>query len=293
MSWSAVELLLLVPGHAALGRGPHAVALLRHREDHRRLPGVARRVPVGREDLHRVVAPAAQPVEVVVGQVRHELLQLGVLVEEVLAVEGAARGRVGLELAVDGLEEALLEPLVGVAREERIPVAAPQQLDHVPARAGEEALQLLHDRAVAAHRAVEALQVAVHHQHQVVEAFARRDREPRERFGLVHLAVADEAPDLARAGLREPAVLEVAHEARLVDREERPQAHGARSGTARSSASATDADTTRGRAAGLAAVVVEVLSVSRPSRYAREYTPGAEWGWKYTRSPSRPRGRSG
>ena len=164
-------------------------------------PGVARRVPVRREDLHRIVAAAAQPIDVVVGQVRDELLQLRILVEEVLAVERAVGRGVGLELAVHRLEEALLEPLVRVAREERIPVAAPQELDHVPAGAREEAFELLDDRAVAAHRAVEALQVAVHHEDEVVEALARGERQARERFGLVHLAVADEGPHLAAAAL--------------------------------------------------------------------------------------------
>ena len=208
MSCVGVELLLLVRGHAALRRGAHAVALLGLGEDHGRLARVARGVPVRREDLHRVVAAAAQAIDVVVREVRHELLQLRILVEEVLAVEGAVGRGVGLELAVDGLEEALLEPLVRVAREERIPVAAPEELDHVPAGAREEALELLDDRAVAAHRTVEALQVAVHHQHEVVELLARGDRQARERLGLVHLAVAHERPHLAAvAVLGEAAML--------------------------------------------------------------------------------------
>ena len=62
---------------------------------------------VGGVDLHRVVAAAAQAVDVLVGHVRDQLLQLGVLVEEVLAVEAAVGGGVGLELAVDGLVQAL------------------------------------------------------------------------------------------------------------------------------------------------------------------------------------------
>ena len=121
----------------------------------------------------------------------------GILVEEVLAVEAAVGGGIGLELAVDRLVQPLEQHAVVVAREERIPVRAPQQLDHVPAGAGEQALELLDDRAVAAHRAVEALQVAVDDEDQVVEPFARGERQPGERLGLVHLAVADECPDLA------------------------------------------------------------------------------------------------
>ena len=150
-------------------------------------------------DLDRIVPAAAQPVDVVVGQVRDDRLQLGILVEEVLAVEAPVGRRVLLELAVDGLVQALQDHAVVVAREQRIPVRAPQQLDHVPARAGEQPLQLLDDRAVAAHRAVEPLQVAVDDEDQVVEPFARGERQPGERLGLVHLAVADERPHLAAA----------------------------------------------------------------------------------------------
>jgi hypothetical protein len=123
--------------------------------------------------------------------------------------------------------QALEQHAVRVAREKRIPVGAPQDLDHVPARPDEEPFELLHDRAVAAHRAIQALQVAVDHEDQVVETLARRKRKARERFGLVHLAVADERPHLAAFCREEPAVLEVSHEARSVDRVDRPEAHRA------------------------------------------------------------------
>ena len=220
-----VELLLLVRAHAPLAPVPHAVALLRLGEDHRRAAAVLERRVVGGVDLHRVVPAAVQPVDVGVRQVRDERLQIGILVEEMLAVEASVGRGVGLELAVDRLVQALQEYPVDVAREQGIPVRAPQQLHHVPAGAGEQAFELLHDRAVAAHRAVETLQVAVDDEHQVVETLPRGERQAGERFGLVHLAVADEGPDLAPGGLGDAAILEVAHEARLVDRVDRPQAH--------------------------------------------------------------------
>jgi hypothetical protein len=199
------------------------------------------------------------------GQVLGELRELRVLGEEMLAVEGAAGRGIGLELAVHRLEEGLLQVLVRVAREERVPVPAPQQLDDVPARAGEEALELLDDRAVAAHRPVETLQVAVHDEHQVVEALARGEREAGERFRLVHLAVADERPHLAGClagrlrGVREPPVLEVAHEARLVDREERPQPHRSRGELPEIRHEPRVRIRREALAAGLAPIVVEVL----------------------------------
>jgi hypothetical protein len=89
-------------------------------------------------------------------------------------------------------------------------------------------LELVDDAAVAAHRAVEALQVAVDDPHQVVELLARGERQRAHRFGLVHLAVAEHAPHLRRAAAVErAAVLQVAHEARLVDRADRADAHRA------------------------------------------------------------------
>ncbi len=52
---------------------------------------------------------------------------------------------------------------------------------------------------------------------------ARRDRA--ERFGLVGLAVAEEGPDLGVRRLLQAAIFEVAVEAGLVDRHDRPEAH--------------------------------------------------------------------
>src|SRR4030065_640576 len=56
---------------------------------------------------------------------------------------------------------------------------------------------------------------------------SRTDAPSRaERLGLVHLAVADKAPHLAVLGVSDAAVVQVLHEARLVDRLDRPEPHG-------------------------------------------------------------------
>ena len=101
-----------------------------------------------------------------------------------------------LILAVDDFAHPLREQAFVVGREQRIPIAAPQHLDDVPAGAAEDRLELLDDLAVAAHRPVETLQVAVDDEDQVVELFARRQADRAERLGLVGLAVAEERPDL-------------------------------------------------------------------------------------------------
>ena len=102
---------------------------------------------------------------------------------------------------------------------------APDHLDHVPAGAAEHGLELLDDLAVAPHRAVEALQVAVDDEDQVVELLAAGQRQGAERLGLVALAVADEAPHPALRGVDDAPVLEVAVEVGLVDGVERAEAH--------------------------------------------------------------------
>ena len=144
------------------------------------------------------MAAAAELREVVVGQVLDELAEPRIGPEEVLPDVGAAGDRVLLELAVERVVHLLDEDAVDVAGEELVPLAGPDHLDHVPAGAAEHRLELLDDLAVAADRAVEALEVAVDDERQVVEALARGDVERAERLGLVGLAVAEERPD-ARA----------------------------------------------------------------------------------------------
>src|SRR4029077_7749273 len=102
------------------------------------------------------------------------------------------------------------EETVDVACQEVIPLATPDHLDDVPARAAERRLELLDFLAVAAARTVEALQVAVDDEGQVVEPLTRRDVDGPEGFGLVGLAVAEEGPHARARGVGETAVLEVA-----------------------------------------------------------------------------------
>ena len=114
---------------------------------------------------------------------------------------------------------------VDVLGEQGVPLAAPDDLDHVPAGAAEVGLQLLDDLAVAADRAVELLEVAVDDEGEVVELLARGQADRAERLGLAHLAVAEERPDVLLAGVLDAAVVQVAVEARLVDRVQRGQPH--------------------------------------------------------------------
>ena len=181
-----------------------------------------------------------------------------------LAVEAPVGGGVLLQLAVDRLVQALEDRGFVVAGEERVPVRAPQQLDDVPARPGEESFELLHDGAIAAHRSVQALQVAVHDDDQVVQPLAPGERQPRQGLRLVHLAVADEGPDLAARGGGDPAVFEIAHEARLIDGLERAQPHRAGGELPELRHQIGVAIGAQARAADLAPVVVELGLAESP-----------------------------
>ena len=150
---------------------------------------------------------AAQSHEIIIGEVCDKLLQIGLRSKEVLANVGTARDDVFLELSVNGCIHLPNKVASGVLGEQVVPLATPDHLDHIPAGSTEEAFELLDDLAVAAHRSVEALQVAVDDPGEIVETFARRDGECAGRLGLVHLAVTEEGPDAAPRCACEAAVL--------------------------------------------------------------------------------------
>jgi len=213
---------LRLPGRA------HAIALDGARKDDRGLaPGFIGRMK-GRVDLLRVVAAVAQRPDVVVAHVLDHLEQARIAAEEMLADIGAILRAEGLIVAVQRIHHHLLEDAVLVARQQRIPAAAPQALDDIPARAAKLPFQLLDDLAVAAHRAIEALQVAVDDEDQIIEMLARGQVDRALALGLVHLAVTQEHPDLAPFGVGDAACVQVLEKARLVDRHVRPQPHGDR-----------------------------------------------------------------
>ena len=144
------------------------------RQDDGGLALVLRGRLVGGVHLAVVVAAALQCPDLVIGPVLDELGGARVAAEEVLADVGAVVGLEGLVVAVEGLHHEVLEGVVLVRGEELVPATAPDHLDDVPARALEEGLELLDDLAVSAHRAVEALQVAVDDEGEVVQLLAGR-----------------------------------------------------------------------------------------------------------------------
>ena len=180
---------------------------------------------IGGVDLAVIQAAAVERPDLLVAHVGDHRLQLRPHPEEVLAHVGAVARLIGLIIAVERLVHPRQQMTLVILCQERVPPAAPDHLDHVPARTAEVGLKLLDDLAVAAHRAVEALQVAVDDKDQVVQAFTAGHADRAQGLGLVHLAVAHERPHLAPRGLGQAAPLQILHEAGLVDRHQRTEAH--------------------------------------------------------------------
>ena len=220
-----VHLLLLVRDVPTFTSFAKTVALDGPDEHDRRLPLVLGRGLVGVIDLDRIVTAEAQLLQLVIGHVLDHVKEPRVGAEEVLAEVRTRLDCVLLVLTVDHFGHPLRQQAFVVVREQRIPIAAPQHLDDVPAGAAEDRLELLDDLTVAAHRPVKTLQVAVDDENQVVELFARRQADGAERLGLVGLAVTEERPDLHVRGLLQAAIFQVAVEARLVDRHDGAKAH--------------------------------------------------------------------
>ncbi|MNO58461.1 hypothetical protein D3C76_490200 [compost metagenome] len=221
----AVDVDLLGVVRGVLGfAGTGTVTLDGLGQDDGRLVLVVDRLVVRRVDLVRVVAATVELPDLFVGQVFDHGLELWG-VEEVLTNVRAVFGFVVLVLAVDDFVHAALQGTVGVLGQQWVPETAPDDFVDVPATATEHAFEFLDDLAVAANRAVEALQVAVDDEDQVVQLLAASQGDRAQGFRLVALAVAHEAPDLLLAGRDEATGFQVLHEACLVDRLDRAQTH--------------------------------------------------------------------
>mmetsp|Transcript_128371 Transcript_128371/g.332851 ORF Transcript_128371/g.332851 Transcript_128371/m.332851 type:complete len:482 (+) Transcript_128371:1099-2544(+) len=149
-----------------------------------------------------------------------------VVFEHLLAQQGAVLlGGVALAVAVGGPLEDLDKRAVGVVVDQLIPLTPPNELDDVVAGAAEDALELLDDLRVSPHWAVQALVVAVHDHDQVVQPLVACPGDGIDGLRLVHLAVADEAPNAAGGGVGHAPEVEVAEEASLRHCRERADAH--------------------------------------------------------------------
>ena len=220
-----IHLFLLMGDVLPFTRLAHAVAFDGFGEDDGRLPLVFHRRGIRRINFVRVVATTIEAPDILVRHRRHHFFEFGIFAEKGLAHIGAVTRLVILIFAVHRFHHAGFEQPVVVPGQQRIPISPPDHFQYIPAGAAKITFQFLDDLAVAAHRAIEPLQIAIDHKNQIVETLAGGQRNRAERFRLVHLAVPHECPYLAALGVDDAAVVQVFHEARLVNRLQRAEAH--------------------------------------------------------------------
>ena len=78
-------------------------------------------------------------------------------------------------------------------------------------------LEFLDDLSIAAHRAVQALQIAVDDESQIVEVFARCERQATDRLRFIHFPIAKNTPHVPPVGVLETPMIEIAHESGLIN----------------------------------------------------------------------------
>src|SRR5258708_17042737 len=144
--------------------------------------------------LDGIVAAESHASQLLVREMLHHFQEARIGAEKVLAEVGSALDKIFLILAVADFSQTPDLDSVAVGANQRIPVRSPDDLDYVPSCAAEDGFELLNDFSVAAHRAIEALQVAVHDENQVVEIFARGERNRSERLRLVPFPLPQQRP---------------------------------------------------------------------------------------------------
>ena len=221
-----VEFLLLVGDVLAFPRFAEPIALDGARENHGGTAPVVHGRFVRCVNLARIVPAKTQAAQGLVRKRLDELEQTRITAKEMLANIRAGGHHQLLVISVHRLTHALDQQPFGIAFENRIPLTSPKNFDHVPSGAAERGFELLDDLSIAAHGAVEALQIAVDDKNQVVELLPRSKSDRAERFRFVGLAVTQKCPDLRVRGWLHAAILEITVKARLINRHQRAKTHG-------------------------------------------------------------------
>ena len=226
MALLGAEIFLLVNGIAASGARPHAVALDRLHQDDHRFALYLQGLMIGRVNLEFILSAPLDLPQFLIGQGVHHPFQLGLAVHPVFPLTVTRQYRISLVVTVEAFLHAVAQNPLIVLRQQTVPAAAPDHLDNMPPGTSEGGFQFLDDLAVAPDRPVQALQIAIDHQDQIVQPLPGRDRQRAQHLRFVTLAIADETPDLAAALGLEAAVVQVFDEAGLIDGGGGGQTHG-------------------------------------------------------------------
>src|SRR5207237_9147421 len=108
--------------------------------------------------LERIMSSTTKARDLIVAFIFDELEQLRIFAKEFFPRISTAASLEVLVFAVDAFFHPLQQQTAAVARQQFVPVPAPNDFDHVPAGAEEYAFQLLDDAVISANRPIEALQ---------------------------------------------------------------------------------------------------------------------------------------
>ena len=211
----------------AFARLAHAVALDGLGEDHGRLALVLHRRRVGGIDLVRIVAAAVQAPDLVVGHVRDHLAAAPDTCRRNACARTRRRAALNAWYSPSTASSMRFSSRPFVSRMMSGSQYEPQitliTFQPAPRKSASSSWMILPlPRTGPSRRCRLQLTTKIR-----LSSFSRRgERDRAQRLRLVHLAVAHERPDLAALGRRDAAVLQVAHEARLVDRHDRAEPHG-------------------------------------------------------------------
>src|SRR5215467_15808046 len=99
----------------------------------------------------------------------HHSEQARIAAEQILPEISAALDEELLVLTVGNFAQSPHEQSIAIVLDQAVPIAAPDDLDHVPAGAAENRFKFLNDFSIATHGTIESLKVAVDHPYQIVE----------------------------------------------------------------------------------------------------------------------------
>ena len=176
-------------------------------------------------DFLRIVTTTVQCPDLVIAHVFNQSGGFRVTTEEVLTNISAIFGFEGLVVTVQRFVHQLDQFTASVFTQQLIPTTAPDNLDHVPASACEDAFQFVNDFAVTGDWAIQALQVTVDDEAQVVQFFTSCDSDRTFRFWLIHLTVAQESVNGLFRSIFQATVFQIFQEFSLIDCTDWAQAH--------------------------------------------------------------------
>src|SRR5215471_2889194 len=112
---------------------------------------------VGGVHLDWIVSTQPHTRELLVGKMLNHAQQPRIGAEQVLSEVSSALDQEFLVLPVGHFAQTAHQQAIAIVLNEVVPIAAPDDFDHVPSRATENGFEFLNDLAVATHRPVEAL----------------------------------------------------------------------------------------------------------------------------------------